>query len=103
MKEMKRRAKELHLTCNEDGSICTANVVKAVAQAHKLSLEKKNSLWKTGQHVESIFSADALQTARGEKHTVAAIRDLNRKIGYTSAFQYTPVSNTLTGTYFVIA
>ena len=38
-----------------------------------------------------------LQTARGEKHTVGALRDLNLKDGCTSAFNYLPVTNTLTG------
>ena len=88
IKEMKRRASLFGLDCNEEGSISVGDVITVSVAAHKESIVKKNSLWKRGNPVEVIFSADALQTARGEKHTVAAIRDLNMRVGTTSAFQY---------------
>jgi hypothetical protein len=69
---------------NADGTIATQRVLKAAATAHLRSVDKSNTPWKEGEVVESIFSADAIQSGRGMKHNVAGVRSLSLISGTTS-------------------
>ena len=94
-KEIARRAVELGLEHNADGTICTLNLVSAITRLHNQSLNEGNSLWKTGMQQQVIFSGDGLQTARGESHCLCCLRSGLLLEGYTSCYNYYPITNAL--------
>ena len=96
-KAQKERNEGRGMVVNEDGTIATVNILKACSQAHLNSVEEGNTLWKKGEAVEVIFSADAIQTGRGMKHNVAGVRSLSLEYGTTSAYNFIPITTSMTG------
>ena len=94
-KELIRRVEELGLKSNADGTLVTLDFLTTVTRLHRHSVHEKNTSWQPGQVLPLIFSGDGLQTARGESHTLCCIRSGRLIEGYTSAFNYYPISNVL--------
>ena len=88
----------LGLTCmSEDGTMyCTDFVVQAF-KLHNDSVREANTLWTEGGEQTFVFSGDALQTAKGEKHNLCALRSGLLKNGFSSALNFYPLSNAIGG------
>ena len=94
-KELEERVINLGVTHNADGTIVVLDFHKTVTRLHRQSIAEENTQWKKGMVLPLIFSGDGLQTARGESHTLCCLRSGLLNDGYTSAYNYYPISNML--------
>ena len=78
---------------NADGTEATIDLMQTLWHAHDASVNGNNSLWTPGSVESFIFSGDALQTANQENHNLCCVRAGNLIEGYSSAYNFYPISN----------
>ena len=94
-KDVARRAKDLDITSNEIGTAAHADLLSAMTSIHNSAVKEGNTLWKPGETQDFIISGDALNTGRGENHTLVCVRLGTLIDGFSSAFNFRAITNYL--------
>ena len=95
---LQHRKDALGLECMDDeGMMWTVDFLVQAFKCHNDSIAEENTLWTEGQEQIFVFSGDALQTAKGEKHNLCAIRSCLLINGWSSALNFYPLSNAIGG------
>ena len=95
VKKLKERAKPFDITPNENGTIATLPILDGCARATRYAEARLNSLVQPPEPEFYLFSGDALQTGKGENSTICAVRSAELKEGWSSSYNFMPVSNCL--------
>ena len=95
VKKMKERAEAFNIKTNENGTIAYVPMVEACERCTRYARGRDNSLVPPGGKEYYVFSGDALQTGKGENSTICAVRSAELKYGWSSSYNFQPVSNCL--------
>ena len=95
---LRHRKVALGLKCMDDeGTMFCLDFLVQAFKAHDDSVKEDNTLWTVDEPQQFVFSGDALQTAKGEKHNLCAIRSGLLKVGFSSALNFYPLTNAIGG------